>query len=313
MTDAKTDCDTQDFAKQTAEDLIAYELKVLNETTGGAERHLANFRTLSIRALSRIMKTLGIPWSMMSQLADQYVPVHPDVSKYLKKLCQEDDDVEDLLSQDFVKIDKLKKLNSLKSRGKFMEWLCGVDGIGVRHGGPILDWKRYIDNLRYSLHGDTGNYDDEQINELKRIHVQTIRKIHIKVANKDTDNIDSTKVYRVMKSLVRDECGFELSDASNMSEMDASMVQELKEFYLSSVGKDNFQKITKLFKLENERKKIDIEKRKSDGEVKSNKRKKVEDTENEPRVVTTVTDSDIEEETNNKSDDKMSITTTDRD
>lgn len=287
MTTCIPETNATDFAKRIAKELVDFELRMLDKTSDESQKNLTNIMTLNIRGLSRIMNAFGISWAMMSQLVEQNIPIHPQLSKYLKGLCKEDEDVEDLLSQDFVKTEKIIKLKCLRNHSKAMEWLCAVDGIMFKHGGPNLDWRKYVTNLRFGLTGGKGAYDDEPNNDLKREHVQAVREIHSRIADKDTDNVDSTKVYRVMKRLALEECGIELPDVKSspddkpMSEMSESEIEDLKQVYLSMVGHEKFQKIAKLFRLENEKRKMDSSERKA------RKRKRVEENvcSAEPQIV----------------------------
>lgn len=246
--------ETDDFIKEIALMLIKNEVDILNEPCNKITRNSIHFGTISIRALNRLMSELGISWTLLGQLLNQYVPIHPEIADYLKGICEEDtDEVDELLSQDFVKMDTLAKQKWLRNLGKEMDILCAVDGITVKHGGPVLDWKRYLNNLRYGQADEKPNvYDDDPNRFLKQLHAQAVRDIYYCLEGNEWNSL---KVYRVMQKLALEECGIELPDSKPRCPMvDEGVLCQLKEKYLCKVGKERFQMLVKMLKLETDRK-----------------------------------------------------------
>lgn len=203
--------------------------------------------TINVRTLNILMSKLGIKWSDISELVEKHVPIHPQIKSRLLSLAGDrlDDCVETVLRQDFVRSDTIHKLKFLKNATPEMNYLCGVDGL-VRHAGPVLDWRRYIQNLRFAIDGPKGVFDDEPSNELKRVHVQTVRKLYSKLNN------CVNNVYKVMRAIVQENSSIYLLPNTVDTDIDDDMLEDMKEFYFQHVSKNHFTELLKVLNVRDE-------------------------------------------------------------
>ncbi|GBN46871.1 hypothetical protein AVEN_82204-1 [Araneus ventricosus] len=154
----------------------------LVETMEQAENDLVTILTLKIRMVNQLTKELGLPLSYISHILSTSTPVHPEVAQELIRYANKQENIDALLAQDFVLNEKILKLiKSMCKNGhtNVAHALLAIDGLGGKHNHvPNLEYKRYLENLRYGLSGEKGRYDREAHDDVKRAHVVAVRKVY---------------------------------------------------------------------------------------------------------------------------------------
>ncbi|GFV21460.1 uncharacterized protein TNCV_4999161 [Trichonephila clavipes] len=139
------------------------------------------------------MTKLDLTFQGLNQLINTHTPVDPEVAKVILRCTHKHD--ETILAQDFVKNERLNRLiqSMVKSgQANTISTLLAIDGlIGPKlNNGPQFEYKKYIENLKYSLSGEQGRYDREEEDVVKRTHVCATSSVH---ASKDSNGKNTEK------------------------------------------------------------------------------------------------------------------------
>ncbi|GFV92789.1 uncharacterized protein TNCV_2648601 [Trichonephila clavipes] len=132
---------------------------LLHEIFQSGSNDLVTIHTLKYRILNDLMTKLDLTFQGLNQLINTHTPVDPEVAKVILRCTHKHD--ETILAQDFV---KNERLNRLSGQANTTSTLLAIDGlIGPKlNNGPQFEYKKYIENLKYSLSGEQGRYDREE-------------------------------------------------------------------------------------------------------------------------------------------------------
>lgn len=197
-------------------------------------------RTVCLRFLGTVSKAFGLSWNQIYDLVQNCTPIHSQVAEEILNAGIKDDETEITLAQDFVRNERLVRLLKRISRRK-AEALLAIDGLvgTISFSGPAFDFKRYLENLRYSVDGSVGNFDDGVI---KGIHIFAVRQLYKKINDAiPGEERLSPYVYQVLRKVILDVGGPDLPLPSIMNEemrMTDAFLKECVEMYLSHARKE---------------------------------------------------------------------------
>ncbi|KAF8784052.1 Deoxyuridine 5'-triphosphate like protein [Argiope bruennichi] len=207
----------EDYASQGAFSMaLMHVSRNMNPKTGQVKK--GTYQTA--RRMGRFIKTfiervkefdtIKIPWTL--DVLKLFM-----VAKEILNSGIKDEDTEMTLAQDFVRNDKMIRLLKRMNR-RNAEAVCAIDGLAgtISSMGPFFDFKRYLENLRYSLDGSVGNFDDDSNGVWKRSHIAAVRKLYKRLNDAlPGDERLSPYVYQILRRVVLDVGGPELPDNSN--------------------------------------------------------------------------------------------------
>ncbi|GFR27183.1 uncharacterized protein TNCT_415801 [Trichonephila clavata] len=177
-------------------------------------------------------------------------------AKVILRYIHKQDGIESILAQDFVQNERLNRLiqNVVKSgQSNTISTLLAIDGlIGPKlNNGPQFEYKKYLENLKYSSSGEQGRYDREDDDLVKRTHVFAIRKVYKEVKNLQSDeNVDSKLmhcVYQVMSSMLKESAGLELPKGPGIPLPD-NVMKACSDVYWSNTSWEYFNRLVEILK-----------------------------------------------------------------
>ncbi|GIY61701.1 uncharacterized protein CDAR_307091 [Caerostris darwini] len=248
--------DLNDFVNTSNDD--SNYISVAFETFGGRiynnacknGNNLMTVQTLKCRTIAYVMNLLGISWDMLKNIALNYTPVHPQVAQELFRLSPNDDKIEYIVSQDFIRNNELfsimKKLNR-NERDK----LAAVDGlVGVdSSSGPNFDFKRYSENLSYALDGSPGFFNNDNDGGVKRTHVQAVRRMYCEMHRYISAERLSPYVYRVLRQVCEELGGPTLPKIENEPQISDDVLLGCKNLYVETMGQVEARKFMENIKV----------------------------------------------------------------
>ncbi|GFY61737.1 uncharacterized protein TNIN_226431 [Trichonephila inaurata madagascariensis] len=189
----------------------------LPEIFQSGSNDLVNIYTFKYRILNDLMVKLDLTFQGLNQFLNTHTPVDPEVAKVILRCTHNHDEI--ILAQDFVRNERLNRLiqSMVKSgQANTISALLAIDGlIGPKlNNGPQFEYKKYLENLKYSLSGEQGRYDREEDDLFKRTHVCAVRKVYKELENYESD-VDSKFmhcVYQVMSNILKESAGLKLPE-----------------------------------------------------------------------------------------------------
>ncbi|GFX70538.1 uncharacterized protein TNCV_875121 [Trichonephila clavipes] len=163
---------------------------LLLEIFQSGKNDLVNIHTLQYRILNDLMTKLDLTFQRLNQLINTHTPMDPEVAMVILRCTNKHDEI--ILAQDFVKNERLNRLiQSMVKSGQAhtISTLLAIDGfIGPKlNNEPQFEYKKYIENLKYSLSGEQGRYDREEDDVVKRTHVCAVPKVYKELQNYESD------------------------------------------------------------------------------------------------------------------------------
>ncbi|GFR03806.1 uncharacterized protein TNCT_59511 [Trichonephila clavata] len=228
----------------------------LPETVQPGSNDLVNMQTFKYRILNDVMTKLNLTFQGINQWMNTHTPVNPEVTQVILRYIHKQDGIESILAQDFVKNERLNRLiqNMVKSgQSNTMSTLLAIDGlIGPKlNNGPQFEYKKYLENLKYSLSGEQGRYDREQDDLVKRVHVFAIRKVYQELENHLLDKLVDSKlmhcVYQVMSSILKESAGLELPKGPGIHLPD-NVLKACSDVYWSNTTWEYFNSLVEILK-----------------------------------------------------------------
>ncbi|GFV81418.1 uncharacterized protein TNCV_3210371 [Trichonephila clavipes] len=215
---------------------------------------LINMHTFKYRILNDLMVKLDLTFQGLNQWINTHTPVDPEVAKVILRCTHKHDGIESILAQDFVKNERLNRLiqNMVKNgQSNTISTLLAIDGlIGPKiNNGPHFQYKKYLENLKYSLSGEQGRYDREEDDLVKRIHVCAIRKVYKELENYHLD-VDSKLmhcVYQIMNSILKESAGLELPKGPGIPLPD-NVIKTCSEVYWANTSWEYFNRLVEILK-----------------------------------------------------------------
>lgn len=218
-------------------------------------KDLVSIKSLKYRIINQLMAEWDITFSEYNQILSTHTPVHPEIVYELQQCGSKQYDLESILVHDFVKNEKLLKiLRNLNHSGfsKIASYLLAVDGLGTMKIGscPNYDMKKYLKSLRYGLTGVAGLYDRDIDDEVRRMHVVAIRKVHEEMEqysySEDTD-LSSRAVYQVMRAAFKEYANIELPEGNDTPIPD-ELLESGVQVYFKYIPVDKFQTFVEMMK-----------------------------------------------------------------
>lgn len=240
----------------------------------------ATMRTVYLRFVWTLLKESGLSWNDVSDLIHNYTPVHSQVAREILDAGLKDEEAEFALAQDFVRHDKIFKMLKRIPRRK-AEALCAMDGLAgnLSVTGPTFDFKRYLENLRYSIDGTAGNFDDIAQGAWKRSHISAMRTLykHLNDIVQGNEPL-SPYAYQVLRKVILNVGGPELVIQSSMNpemRLEDDVLNKCIEMYLCAAGRDTVYslisnlnvKLDKREKTDDEDEEVSAKKRRVEREV----------------------------------------------
>ncbi|GFR14406.1 uncharacterized protein TNCT_422121 [Trichonephila clavata] len=231
-------------------------LSFLPEAVQPGSNDLVNMQTFKYRILNDVMTKLNLTFQGINQWMNTHTPVNPEVTQVILRYIHKQDGIESILAQDFVKNERLNRLiqNMVKSgQSNTMSTLLAIDGlIGPKlNNGPQFEYKKYLENLKYSLSGEQGRYDREQDDLVKRVHVFAIRKVYQELENHLLDKLVDSKlmhcVYQVMSSILKESAGLELPKGPGIHLPD-NVLKACSDVYWSNTTWEYFNSLVEILK-----------------------------------------------------------------
>lgn len=208
--------------------------------------------TLKMRLINQLASDLGLPLSYISHIQATCIPVHPEIAQELNRWAHKQDQVDAVLAQDFVPIEKLLKIvKSMCKNGhtNITHALLAMDGLsGKLSHVPNTECKRYVGNLKYGLTGEQGRYDREASDDMKRAHVNAVRKVYQELdkhRSNDAKLVDG--VYQVMRLVLKESGGIELPDVEEKLWSEPAL-EEGVNVYKDNMKEEYFKRFVEMIK-----------------------------------------------------------------
>ncbi|GFV82856.1 uncharacterized protein TNCV_1178711 [Trichonephila clavipes] len=225
---------------------------LLPEIFQSGSNDLVNIHTFKYRILNDLMTKLDLTFQGLNQLINTHTPVDPEVAKVILRCTHKHDEI--ILAQDFVKNERLNRLiqSMVKSgQANTISTLLAIDGlIGPKlNNGPQFEYKKYIENLKYSLSGEQGRYDWKEDDLVKRTHVCAARKVYKELENYESD-VDSKFmhcVYQVMSNILKKSAGLELPKGPGVTSPD-NVMKACSDVYWSNTSWEYFNRLVEILK-----------------------------------------------------------------
>ncbi|GFR15176.1 uncharacterized protein TNCT_731881 [Trichonephila clavata] len=182
---------------------------------------LVNMQTFKYRILNDFMTKLNLAFQEINQWINTHTPVNPEVAK--------------------------------SGQSNTISNLLAIDGlIGPKlNNGPQFEYKKYLENLKYSFSGEQGRYDREEDDLVKKTHVFAIRKVYKELENLQSDeNVDSKLmhcVYQVMSSMLKESAGLELPKGPGIPLPD-NVLKACSDVYWSNTSWEYFNRLVEILK-----------------------------------------------------------------
>lgn len=178
--------------------------------------------------MSDVLKSYGWSFEYISKLCENYIPVHPEVAGELKRLCDKNYMVDEILAQDFLKPDKLLKIVTYCNDENKVHWLLAMDGLSG------TDPKSYLNNLRFSILGEGNRYDIDRI-DYKHSHARAVRNVYRVLADtKYEKRVDG--VYQVMRKVLKLMAGIEIPLPDSMEPLDPQIMEKCIRAYEKKIS-----------------------------------------------------------------------------
>ncbi|GFQ78261.1 uncharacterized protein TNCT_677191 [Trichonephila clavata] len=189
---------------------------------------LVNMQTFKYRILNDFNTKLNLTFQGINQWINTHTPVNPEVAK---------------IDSNIVKSGQSNTISTL----------LAIDGlIGPKlNNGPQFEYKKYLENLKYSLSGEQGRYDREEDDLVKRTHVFAIRKVYKELENLQSDENVNSKlmhcVYQVTSSMLKESAGLELPKGPGIPLPD-NVLKACSDVYWSNTSWEYFNRLVEVLK-----------------------------------------------------------------